>query len=71
MVNASKIREPMEVFGSCGNHIGTVDRVEGNFLKLTRSDPGSREPTPFLPARLGRIGWPGRAPLQVLRSGEA
>jgi hypothetical protein len=41
MVDASQIREHMEIKGSDGGHIGTVDRVEGNRIKLTKSDPAS------------------------------
>lgn len=39
MISASKIREHMEVVGSCGNHLGTVDRIEGNSIKLAKNDP--------------------------------
>lgn len=38
MMNASQIREHMKVVGSNGQPIGTVDRVEGNRIKLTRGD---------------------------------
>jgi hypothetical protein len=39
MVNAKTIREHMEVVGSDGQHVGTVDHLEGeNRLKLTKSD---------------------------------
>lgn len=39
MVNAKTIREHMEVVGSDGKHVGTVDHMEGeNRLKLTKSD---------------------------------
>ena len=34
------IREHMEVIGADGVHIGTVDRVEGNRIKLIRADSG-------------------------------
>jgi hypothetical protein len=30
----------MEVIGADGVHIGTVDRVEGNRIKLTKKDSG-------------------------------
>jgi hypothetical protein len=40
MVNTSAIREHMEVIGADGVHIGTVDRVEGNRIKLTKADSG-------------------------------
>lgn len=36
----SKIREHMEVTGADGVHIGTVDRVEGGRIKLTKADSG-------------------------------
>ena len=38
MVNAAQIKEHMEIRGSDGGHIGTVDRIEGNRIKLTKSD---------------------------------
>lgn len=41
MVDASKIQEHMEVKGSDGKHLGTVDRIEGDRIKLTRSDPAA------------------------------
>lgn len=41
MIDASHVREHMEVKGSDGRHVGTVDRVEGNRIKLTKSDPAS------------------------------
>ena len=34
------IREHMEVIGADGAHVGTVDRVEGNRIKLIRPDSG-------------------------------
>jgi hypothetical protein len=36
MTDASAIREQMEVIGADGARIGTVDRVDGNRIKLTR-----------------------------------
>jgi hypothetical protein len=35
-----EIREHMEVIGADGVHVGTVDRLEGNRIKLTRKDSG-------------------------------
>jgi hypothetical protein len=32
------IREHMEVIGADGVHVGTVDRIEGDRIKLTRSE---------------------------------
>jgi hypothetical protein len=31
------IREHMEVYASCGTRVGTVDHVEGDTIKLSRS----------------------------------
>ena len=40
MTASSAIRAHMEVIGADGVHIGTVDRVEGNRIKLTKQDSG-------------------------------
>jgi len=34
------IREHMEVIGADGVHLGTVDRIESDRIKLTRADSG-------------------------------
>lgn len=34
----SDIREHMDVYGSCGTKVGRVDHVEGNMIRLTKSD---------------------------------
>jgi hypothetical protein len=34
------IKEHMEVIGADGVHIGTVDKLEGNRIKLTKKDSG-------------------------------
>jgi len=34
------VREHMEVIGADGVHIGTVDRIEENRIKLIRADSG-------------------------------
>lgn len=41
MINASQIREHMEVVGPDGSHVGVVDKVEGNRIKLTKNDPAA------------------------------
>ena len=41
MIDSSQIREHMEVKGSDGKHVGTVDHMEGGRIKLTKSDPAS------------------------------
>ena len=35
---AARIEEHMEVVGDDGEHVGTVDEVEGNRIKLTKKD---------------------------------
>ncbi|TDK36618.1 DUF2171 domain-containing protein [Rhizobium deserti] len=40
MVDAAKIKEHAEVIGADGVHVGIVDHVEGNRIKLTKSDSG-------------------------------
>ena len=40
MGDYSTIREHMEVIGADGVHVGTVDRVEGERIKLTKADSG-------------------------------
>jgi hypothetical protein len=36
----SGIKEHMDVIGADGVHVGTVDRVVGNRIKLTKADSG-------------------------------
>lgn len=40
MADLSSIREHMEVVGADGVHVGTVDRMEGDRIKLTKRDSG-------------------------------
>lgn len=37
------IREHMEVIGADGVHVGTVDRLDGDRIKLTKADSGQGE----------------------------
>jgi hypothetical protein len=42
MVQTQQIKEHMEVCGSDGAHVGTVDHLDGaDKIKLTKSDPKS------------------------------
>ena len=41
MADLSRIREHMEIIGADGVHVGTVDSVEGNRVKLIKADSGS------------------------------
>lgn len=38
------IKEHMEIIGADGVHVGTVDRVEGDRIKLTKKDSGQGLP---------------------------
>jgi hypothetical protein len=40
MADTGAIREHMEVIGADGVHVGTVDRLEGGRIKLTKKDSG-------------------------------
>lgn len=40
MADRSEIKEHAEVIGADGVRVGTVDRVEGNRIKLTKRDSG-------------------------------
>ena len=39
---SDKVRENMEIIGADGVHVGTVDRVEGERIKLKKSDSFGR-----------------------------
>jgi hypothetical protein len=40
MADTSAIKEHMEVIGADGVHVGTVDHVTGDRIKLTKADSG-------------------------------
>jgi len=48
-MDAQDIREHMPVIGSCGRRIGTVDRAEGSWVKLTRSAPAAHAEHRYIP----------------------
>lgn len=41
MADLSQVTQHMEVIGADGVHVGTVDKVEGDRIKLTKADSGS------------------------------
>ncbi|HEU4968039.1 DUF2171 domain-containing protein [Sphingomonas sp.] len=41
MTDLSQIREHMDVIGADGVHVGTVDHVDGDRIKLTKKDSGT------------------------------
>ena len=43
MGSFENIREHMDVIGADGVHVGTVDGVDGDRIKLTKKDSGSHE----------------------------
>jgi hypothetical protein len=42
MADLSAIKEHMEVIGADGVHVGTVDHVDGDRIKLTKKDAGAQ-----------------------------
>ncbi|RYF52139.1 MAG: DUF2171 domain-containing protein [Cytophagaceae bacterium] len=38
MFEKLRIKEHMEIAGSNGEHVGTVDKIEGETIKLTKTD---------------------------------
>ena len=40
MAHTSGIKEHMEVIGADGVHVGTVDHMDGDRIKLTKKDSG-------------------------------
>ncbi len=43
MADTSGIKEHMEVIGADGVHVGTVDHLDGDRIKLTKNDSPSTE----------------------------
>lgn len=43
MADISQITEHMEIIGADGVRVGTVDKVEGDRIKLTKADSGSHD----------------------------
>ena len=41
MADTQGIKEHMEVVGSDGQHVGTVDHLDGQRIKLTKTDPAA------------------------------
>jgi hypothetical protein len=39
-MSIEQVREGMEIIGADGVHVGTVDRVEGHRIRLSRADSG-------------------------------
>lgn len=43
MADLSQIKEHMEIIGADGVRIGTVDKVEGDRIKMIKADSGSHD----------------------------
>ena len=56
MGDFSTIREHMDVIGADGVHVGTVDKVEGDRIKLTKADSGQGGHEGHHHSRRGRRG---------------
>lgn len=41
MADLSQVKEHMEIIGADGVHVGTVDHVDGDRIKLVKADSGS------------------------------
>ena len=41
MTDLSQIKEHMDVIGADGVHVGTVEHVDGDRIKLTKADSGA------------------------------
>lgn len=50
----AEIREHMKIIGKDGAHVGTVDRVEGDRIKLTKKDspPGHEDHHHYIDRKL-------------------
>ncbi len=42
MVDLTQIKEHADVIGADGVHVGTVDHVDGDRIKLTKNDSGDK-----------------------------
>ena len=49
MASGMPLKEHMEVVGSDGKHVGIIDRVEGERLKLAKTDPKAGGKHHFIP----------------------
>lgn len=43
MADPNDLREGMEVIGADGVHVGTIDSIETDRIKLKRNDPGQSQ----------------------------
>lgn len=65
MSYSSQIKEHMEVVCSKGGHLGTVDHVEGDRIKLTKTDQAAGGQHHYLPMSAVASVQGGRVQLNV------
>ncbi len=65
MIDTSAIAEHMEVVGSDGQHVGTVDHLDGSRIKLTKSDPAAGGEHHYVPVSAIQGVKDGRVMLSV------
>jgi hypothetical protein len=57
MASGMQLKEHMEVVGSDGKHVGIVDRLEGERIKLAKTDPKAGGKHHFIPREwIVRVG---------------
>ena len=66
MERTNGIQEHMEVLGADGKHVGMVDHVDGDRIKLTKNDPNAGGQHHFIP-----IGWVDRVDANAVRLNRA
>ena len=49
MIDQSQVKEHMEVVCSMGGHVGTVDHMDGNRIKLAKNDASAGGQHHYLP----------------------
>ncbi|HHR1267930.1 TPA: DUF2171 domain-containing protein [Klebsiella oxytoca] len=49
MINKTEIKDHTQVVASCGTHVGIVDHLDGERIKLAKSDPESNGQHHYIP----------------------
>ena len=68
MFEKMRIKEHMEIVGSDGEHVGTVDHVDGDTIKLTKTDSADHHHH-FLPFDMVEKVEDNRIYLKVAKAG--
>ena len=68
MIDTTEIRNDMDVVGSDGQHVGSVDHMEGGTrIKLRKNDPGCARSAPLHPGGMGPIRRGPHRPAQQIK----